>query len=578
MKPALTLPSIMLDADGRIDQDLFCIECAYNLRGLAPTGQCPECGRAIEESLKQNLLSYGDPWWLGRLAVGTRMAFHGALWLTVLPFVLYPAVFVLESIPLAHSVLLKQATEILSWLVTTLVVALAGTTLIGLWLIGGADPAGVRMGQRRSLAERSARPLVILAGVSWLALFSRFYMSEEWMPFVAVAASLVAWAACAAVLGSLARRVPLLPLAKAFALLSRLVVWLTVVIAMLLSVLFTVYVLLDGGSGTDGVTEQVLMVGSIGAAVGWFALNVWYLVLLGRGGKRIRAVAIGVRQGLNSLAPGADQLDPADQAWRQEVACGLRWVIVGLSAALLLWVGVHVAVGNVMPRGLMPWQVGEPDMWESHYWYEDKVNWWLFRNLCSLSMLLACCGGLRSTGLPWALSGPAESKRQLRLASRICLAGCALLTVLGSSDVMMWSSRERSFVPPLTALLTAVGWAVLAVYLLRLAQEIGSRRLVRWMSAAVCVSLVSGLLWLLVDVRPIEGPLSLLQSSQWMKSGDLKHWWLPFGVSLVLQGVWLVSLIVSAGLMYRALRRKMPAGPGIQPDGEPLRQSQVTGT
>lgn len=34
-----------------IDEDMPCIRCAYNLRGLKPDGRCPECGAPIEETI-----------------------------------------------------------------------------------------------------------------------------------------------------------------------------------------------------------------------------------------------------------------------------------------------------------------------------------------------------------------------------------------------------------------------------------------------------------------------------------------------------------------------------------------------
>jgi hypothetical protein len=37
--------------DQLIDEDLPCIKCSYNLRGLQDEGQCPECGTNIEETL-----------------------------------------------------------------------------------------------------------------------------------------------------------------------------------------------------------------------------------------------------------------------------------------------------------------------------------------------------------------------------------------------------------------------------------------------------------------------------------------------------------------------------------------------
>jgi hypothetical protein len=40
-------------ADVAIPSDLHCYNCGYNLRGLDPTGACPECGRPAGDSLDQ---------------------------------------------------------------------------------------------------------------------------------------------------------------------------------------------------------------------------------------------------------------------------------------------------------------------------------------------------------------------------------------------------------------------------------------------------------------------------------------------------------------------------------------------
>jgi hypothetical protein len=36
-----------------IERDLTCSGCGYNLRGLTPEGNCPECGKSIHEALEQ---------------------------------------------------------------------------------------------------------------------------------------------------------------------------------------------------------------------------------------------------------------------------------------------------------------------------------------------------------------------------------------------------------------------------------------------------------------------------------------------------------------------------------------------
>lgn len=50
-----------------------CLQCNYNLRGLDAAGDCPECGYAIERSLRGELLHNADCDWLGQLYFGALL-------------------------------------------------------------------------------------------------------------------------------------------------------------------------------------------------------------------------------------------------------------------------------------------------------------------------------------------------------------------------------------------------------------------------------------------------------------------------------------------------------------------------
>jgi hypothetical protein len=49
------------DAEGRIDQDLSCFQCDYNVRMMLADGQCPECGASVHESARIAWWWQNDP-------------------------------------------------------------------------------------------------------------------------------------------------------------------------------------------------------------------------------------------------------------------------------------------------------------------------------------------------------------------------------------------------------------------------------------------------------------------------------------------------------------------------------------
>lgn len=75
---------IVYAADGRLDTDVYCVGCGYNLRGQLPTGVCGECAARVEWSLRGSALYFADPNWVARLR-------SGVAWLTlVLPWLWVP--------------------------------------------------------------------------------------------------------------------------------------------------------------------------------------------------------------------------------------------------------------------------------------------------------------------------------------------------------------------------------------------------------------------------------------------------------------------------------------------------------
>ncbi len=79
-----TIP-VKLDPQGRIDVDLDCPRCGYNLRMQRPGEGCPECGRKIdvEDRGAADELRLADAGWLRRVRRGARWL-HTAVWLALL--------------------------------------------------------------------------------------------------------------------------------------------------------------------------------------------------------------------------------------------------------------------------------------------------------------------------------------------------------------------------------------------------------------------------------------------------------------------------------------------------------------
>ncbi|MGD8451180.1 MAG: hypothetical protein PVJ57_05125 [Phycisphaerae bacterium] len=67
-----------LDQAGRLAEDRRCSHCGYNLRGLKPTGKCPECAQRVRESLVSDQLRYADRRWLRQVRRGLMLLLVGA--------------------------------------------------------------------------------------------------------------------------------------------------------------------------------------------------------------------------------------------------------------------------------------------------------------------------------------------------------------------------------------------------------------------------------------------------------------------------------------------------------------------
>jgi hypothetical protein len=86
---AIRAESSRTDASAVICDDVTCVACGYNLRGLADDGKCPECATPIARSIGGNSLRNADRDWLKSVHRGAGLVY----WSCVLPLLLMIGIF-----------------------------------------------------------------------------------------------------------------------------------------------------------------------------------------------------------------------------------------------------------------------------------------------------------------------------------------------------------------------------------------------------------------------------------------------------------------------------------------------------
>ncbi len=198
-----TLAHIRVDAAGRVDQDLSCIKCGYNLRTLSlEEGRCPECGQAVGRSAVGNYLRYCDPDWLRKTWWGTNR-FGVAV-------VMFAALYVASEAGVSLSLRVRGEAE---WAMLTVYVVWVSTAiallLAGFWRSTTPDPAGgqVSVLWARRIARWSAGMALVAFVVATIRASHQPFEGARW---VFLPAATIAFTIAALLMhgAALARRIP----------------------------------------------------------------------------------------------------------------------------------------------------------------------------------------------------------------------------------------------------------------------------------------------------------------------------------------------------------------------------------
>jgi len=216
----ITLPIAQPSPDGKT-----CMNCGYALDGLAFESVCPECGTAVQLSLRPNRLVFASPHWLRRIHRGFLMLEISIAFLVVNSILggIASKVGVIAAPPI-----------VLLWLGMALTVLFSLIELWGWWLVTTQEPSREGAKAEPGSVRRWVRALAVCCAA--LRLFSSvasalWAAAISWIVIPSVVSSLafaVLILVAAKFFESLAVRAPLAPLLKTIGL-TRSLTWLILV-------------------------------------------------------------------------------------------------------------------------------------------------------------------------------------------------------------------------------------------------------------------------------------------------------------------------------------------------------------
>jgi hypothetical protein len=119
-------------SDGVIEQEIKCLGCGYNLRGLSPASACPECSQSVQSSIQALDLKNYNNGWIKAVGAGAQMMIAALLFRAHIPIV-----YLLQYVDTPETKVVRKFFHGRDIQLGLLALELV-TYLLGVWLITAA--------------------------------------------------------------------------------------------------------------------------------------------------------------------------------------------------------------------------------------------------------------------------------------------------------------------------------------------------------------------------------------------------------------------------------------------------------
>lgn len=236
---------IKLDDQGRIDHDLPCASCDYNLRTISPDATCPECGQVVTASLDPTRLCFANRIWLRQITRGLTLTLLGLV---------FPVI----------ALIISQTTSYPAsrWAIVTCILTFIALLIVGYWFCSTPDPDMLATSRFNRTARRARMTVVLgvlVVAPIWLSGQYQWLDIRFILPFILLLPAAIAFSiyrhAC-----QIADRLPATDLVKA----SRYIIWLYLIFVFTDIILMAIFLLPIYGGNTPQTAQERIITGLVG--------------------------------------------------------------------------------------------------------------------------------------------------------------------------------------------------------------------------------------------------------------------------------------------------------------------------